>query len=411
MFIGDKMKLRVIDARIERGQLQCAMDIRDKAPDCLTLPGVDFNESRAVRVSIFGLMPDDINEHVFQFVDRVTLHNCQKVCRLFERIIGDRTNQRWELKELKCFHTKLRWDEDKHVVLGMGVEVDRYPGGNVISGITPRLDGFLSNVSYFEYSVTRSVYKQPFGYWLPVYICPSNGRRALPWIKKTMCLMMAGNSKMGVQLPPKPWDPFFVLKIIPALMNSMIVKVMKGDLHESIVALEGYTMMFHLMLAFCAEYPELQEFVDTAIGNFIEDENMRSKKKTPSLGEWIALLAVSNKYCWRDVCIPYLRENFDRHVKWILQAANELMPTGGPKAVGKAQRIKTSFKHSQVSMKLCMFHVCFLRLFRFSQRSGTVMDVQTTKKMLDQFHGRPTHAMKNKLQMQVKRIKKLNNFT
>jgi len=185
-------------------------------------------------------------------------------------------------------------------------------------------------------------------------------------------------------------------------MNTMIVKVMKGQLHESIVALEGYCMFYHLLLVFLIEYPFLQEFVESNIENFLKNEENRNKKSMPSLGEWIALFAASNKYTWRDVATTYLRENFDRHVKWILEKHKNLIDEN----TSKHERIRKSFNASLISLKLCMFHVCFLRLFRYSQRSGVILGVEEVKKILDRQHGRPTNNMKESLQKNVKRIKK-----
>ena len=49
-----------------------------------------------------------------------------------------------------------------------------------------------------------------------------------------------------------------------------------------------------------------------------------------------------------------------------------------------------------------MFHVTFL--------SGTVMNIEETKNMLDRLHGGPTYNMKISLQKSVKRIKKLSSY-
>jgi len=103
--IGDKMSVVVGDVDLGKYRLNVSVDLRHASLDCLTLPG-DFDESDAVRVSIFGLFPDDISEFIFQFMDRASLHRLRTVCRLFERIIDDRTNLRWEIEELKCFYTK-----------------------------------------------------------------------------------------------------------------------------------------------------------------------------------------------------------------------------------------------------------------------------------------------------------------
>lgn len=207
----------------------------------------------------------------------------------------------------------------------------------------------------------------------------------------------------------KDWSPYYVLKIIPTLMNTMIVRVMKGELHESIIALEGYMMFYHTMLAFIIKYPFLQKFINKNLGEFVEkNENniYRDKKHVPSLGEWIALLSASNKYCWNDVSTSYLRECFDRNVKWIIQSNKNLLNESYP----KKQRLKYSFLGCQISLKLCMFHVLFLRLFRYSIRSGKLQTIEETKIKLDKLYGRPTYNMREILQKHVKRIKNIKTW-
>ena len=392
--VGDKLDLKVIKVDTWSDKIEVTIDISKKAPDRLILPD-DFDESKAVIVSIFGLLPDDVNNHIFTFLGRGDIHRCRDVCVLFERLIDEGIGLKYEIEELKCFHTKETFRDQ---ILGMGVSVERYPNSSIICNIDPKLD-LLSAKSFHDYGIRMNVWKEPFSFWLPVYINVEHGKRAMPWCKRMICSMMSYKKY-------KQWSPYLVLKVIPTLMNTMVVKVMKGELHESIVALEGYTMFYHLLLSFVLEYPFLQTFIDKVIGDFLENETNRGKKIVPSLGEWIALLSVSNKYSWRDVATVYLRENFDRHVKWILQAHKNLLDDN----VRPNARIHKSFLASQVSLKLCMFHVAFLRLFRFSQRSGTVMTVKQAKKKLDRLHGRPTNKMKILLQKQTKRIKKIKTW-
>ena len=57
-----------------------------------------------------------------------------------------------------------------------------------------------------------------------------------------------------------------------------------------------------------------------------------------------------------------------------------------------------------------MFHVVFLRLFRYSARSGTLQSIKITKEKLDKLYGRPTYQMRELLQKNVKRIKKIKTW-
>lgn len=248
-----------------------------------------------------------------------------------------------------------------------------------------------------------SVWKEPFSHWLPVYINKQHGEKSLVWAKKQITDIL-NDPKYAKEY--KDWNPYYVLKIIPTLMNTMIVKTMKGELHESIVAMEGYAMFYHLLIAFIVKYPYLQTFIDKNLQQFISNNQQRDKKHVKSLGEWIALLSTSDKFTWKDVATSYLRECFDRNAKWILTANKTLLNENTPKRA----RLTKSFSACQVSLKLCMFHVVFLRLFRYSQRSGTLQSVQNTKQRLDQLYGRPTYKMRQMLQKHVKRIKKIRNW-
>ncbi|ETO29667.1 hypothetical protein RFI_07454 [Reticulomyxa filosa] len=184
--LGQEIKVYVLKVDLEsKDKLVVDLDLREKLADHLTLPD-DFNESRAVKYSLFGMLPDDINELSFRYLDRGSLHYCRKVCRLFERIIDDKTSLVWDIQELKCFHSKLTF---QHEVLGMGVMVERYPGSGVICAIEPKLDLISAN-SVQAFNVRMSVWKEPFSHWLPVYICPQHGERSLPWAKKVMSEMI-----------------------------------------------------------------------------------------------------------------------------------------------------------------------------------------------------------------------------
>lgn len=44
----------------------------------------------------------------------------------------------------------------------------------------------------------------------------------------------------------------------------------------------------------------------------MRNEENRHKEVMPSLGEFLPLLTVSNKVNWKEACMPYLYENFDR---------------------------------------------------------------------------------------------------
>jgi len=356
----------------------------------------DVDEQDAIEWSWFGIFSQDLCGEIYKYLNRADLNNCYNTCRYLRRMVEDKCSIRFAKEDLRCFHSKRGW---RTQILGLGVNLERYENNGVLSQIHPKFD-LLAFHSFNAFQQRKTAWNETFTHFLPVYICPRHGERSLTWAKYQFKGMIHKDPYAG------KWSPELVLKIIPTVLTSMIVDTMKGEMHESIVALEGYTMFYHLLLAFIEKFPELQVLIDSKVENFRRGEEFRNKKIIPNLGHWIACLAASNKYSWRDLCTSYLRENFDRNAKWILKKHFELHD---PK-IPMANRLKRSLSASLVSLKLCMFHVTFLRMFRFDARSGQLRTVLETKKYLDSLYGRPSHSMVQNLQKYVKRIKKTRTY-
>merc|ERR1712137_531094 len=93
-------------------------------------------------------------------------------------------------------------------------------------------------------------------------------------------------------------DMAFGLEVLPKLMNLQTVQLMKGDLHLSTKALEGYMGFHHLLLSILRHYPNLQQRVEQKIHRFLRKDEGRVKMACPNMGEFLCLLAVSRKYSW-----------------------------------------------------------------------------------------------------------------
>jgi len=57
----------------------------------------------------------------------------------------------------------------------------------------------------------------------------------------------------------------------------MILEIMKGQIHASVRALEGYCAFHQLFVKFLEEYPELLEECRKIVTGFLESEENRSK--------------------------------------------------------------------------------------------------------------------------------------
>ena len=296
--------------------------------------------------------------------------------------------------QLFCFHTRKTFQEDS---LGIPISFERNPRTRKIQYINTTLD-LLSREAFYDDKVRKSVWKRPFTHWMPLYICESHAQRARKHFMRAMCLL--GDAR--------EYRPDLVLDVLPKLMNTMVVSMMSGETHASIVALEGYCAFHHILFKTLQEQPSLGKKVEGTIGKFIRHERSRTKDITPSLGDFIPLLAVSEQFTWEDVRSAYVQENFDRNALWVIKkypglARPDANYSRG--AVNKARLAKT-FEANLTSLRLLMFHVHFLTQIARPQKRA----LDEVRSHYDVFFGRPTLQMKEDLQAQCKKILAVTNW-
>lgn len=223
-----------------------------------------------------------------------------------------------------------------------------------------------SHSNYFDVlkatNRVESVLREELHYFLPLFINEKHGVN----IKKEFeasCSEITGQK----------FKPSIILNVLPKLLNSTVVTFMNGTTHTRFVfltiishfdserALHGYFAFHRLFLWAVQEYPVLLQEINDTITDFIKNPASRMKKVTPNVGEWLALLLVSD-INWKEAATAYLEENFERNVMWYLKENGSLIQTSN--ADVNKTRLKETFRLTQVSRDLLAFQVLFLDVAR-----------------------------------------------
>lgn len=106
------------------------------------------------------------------------------------------------------------------------------------------------------------------------------------------------------------------------------------------------------------KYPQLKMVARKRLLKFIQEKDFRVKDHTPSLGELLCLLSVSDTVSWRQIGLAFLRESFDRSVLWSCTKDQSLAKV----SVGEESRLDRFLATQRVSMRLHLFHSAFLHL-------------------------------------------------
>lgn len=160
------------------------------------------------------------------------------------------------------------------------------------------------------------------------------------------------------------FHPFMVLEVIPKMMNTIVVLLSDKGLEVTDRALNGYFMLWRLLMASVEVY-SLQSEVANQLGAFRIPAN-RTKAKVASMGDFLPLVGVSGNVAlgWNALAQPIFEETFDRNAVWACrdhpEFANASYNTKGQGA--DMDRLQKHFTSTKVSKRLLMFHVLFLRL-------------------------------------------------
>jgi stress response protein SCP2 len=307
-------------------------------------------------------------------------------------------------------------------VLGFPVSFTTNPKTGCLDYATSTFD-ILSLDSYLQGNVRKTVWGEQFTDFLPIYIDQDHFLRGLPQlIRASRKIVQTGllnlprhhsnnnnhkhNHSKGGMTPEIPeggaWmprtDPEFILTLLTKMMNTQVVLLCDKGISASEVALMGYCQLHRLLLAVVDHFPQLRMLIRKRLEDFAHQPETRVKALTPSLGELLALLSVSDSYSWHQLSLPYLKESFDRSVLW----ACSKDPSLAVVTPGDESRLVKYLATQRVSMRLTLFHAVFLNLL--VQGGGSKSKLEDCADRYDTFEGRPPLYLRREWQRSVNAI-------
>lgn len=331
-------------------------------------------------------------------------------------------------EDLRCFHSLATSAED---TLGMPVEYTVNPKTKALDYATSTFD-VLGLKVFQEDGIRRTVWGEKFSAFLPYYIDEDHfdkGMKQLLKVARGLVGFMAvnrreataataaaaaANSSLRGKGPSsrferevmarkmKAWapcnDPEMVLVLLTKMMNTQVVLLCDKGVAASDMALTGYCQLHRLLLAVVEKFPLLRQLIRKRLEDFVRDPTVRVKSCTPSLGELLAMLSVSESHSWGQISKAFILESLDRSVLWVCAKDPSLANV----EKGDPSRIDRHLGVHKVAMRLHLFHAVFLKML--VQGGGSRSKLEDAKDRYDTFKGRPPLYMRRQFHQEVQAI-------
>ncbi|KAL9648630.1 hypothetical protein ABK040_016262 [Willaertia magna] len=328
-------------------------------------------------------LPHEILLSILSYLTPQELKSVQKVCSVLHNLAG--SHHLWTAKELICFYSK---DSFEDTPLGIGIDVQARPDKSIVGLATP-LD-LLSYNSFYKLIVRKGVWNAPITYWIPLFINKKHAKENL--LKESVLKLYLQHSSdfhtVG-KLTEKLFDtiyPELAMELMCKLMNTMIVEIMKGITHASIKALHGYCFFHRWLIYLVEKYPKLLTKLEK---------------------QFLVKLSVlgPSGLNWDLVKTSVVQETLIRNVLWIIKKHPFLAQS---KNISMKSRVENSWEASEVSAKLIMFQVFFLR--NVVEKHST-MTLEEIGHNYDLSYGCPEPKLENILQQEIFKIKQVTDFS
>uniref|UniRef100_A0A914D6D5 Uncharacterized protein n=1 Tax=Acrobeloides nanus TaxID=290746 RepID=A0A914D6D5_9BILA len=153
-----------------------------------------------------------------------------------------------------------------------------------------------------------------------IYLNRQHYDRAEVYLQTLLSVVSCGSD--GTQRAD--YHPSMFVKIYPALMNKIIVSLLRCDAHESEMLLTAFANLLRTYRHACARYPEVRRINDQHVVEFCRSSTRRHKTWTNDLGELLFKMAAldTNAYpsCTMnkaEVKTVFMKEFFARQVHWV----------------------------------------------------------------------------------------------
>ena len=294
-------------------------------------------------------------------------------------------------KEICCYHRKTNFEEGP---LGLGVSISKIPRTGEIKGITPCFD-FIAFKTYTKERLRVAFNGEHFTHWFPLYFGEKK-EKFLNSVTKAISMIAKGNTK--------EFKTDLILKVMPKFFNHIALNIMSEKVYNSSRAIEILIYVYRVLIMLAQTYPEFKAEVNKNLEEFIKNPEQRIKDKTPSLGDLLVMLSVSDHKI-EDLLPAYISEQMDRQIFWILQELPEFESLINSAEVDDI-RAKICFKCGITGQQLLLFYYYFLKKIVYSECDS--LDKFAEK--LDKNYCCLTESEIDKHRLEINKILKIDNF-
>uniref|UniRef100_A0A061RGC8 Ubiquitinconjugating enzyme subfamily protein n=1 Tax=Tetraselmis sp. GSL018 TaxID=582737 RepID=A0A061RGC8_9CHLO len=301
-------------------------------------------------------------------------------------------------KNLFCFYSKARHD-DGETVLGYPLDVVRFQDSRVKSIGLVGYD-YLSLAAFAgSESVRRSAWNKPFNDWLPLYINPSHGSRALSVLPGVFENMLG--RAHGHELPSTNAKLFFTLaKVMNSLVVELFVLEQRAKRHLCDAVVQGFFHLHHLLLAVTLRRGV--PFIEAArsdLERFVRTRAARHKSQCPDLGLLLLKLLIvpTDAMPWGRFAPAFMRELFCRQVRWVRSGLPErtygfdyFQPEWDCTHQHDRQRVAHHLQYATTGMRVVALEAWFANaIARPSKAESAIKELSQIKASLDRENGQP----------------------